>query len=405
MNVESAARESVRSWTDQQRILAAIRGEVPDRIPFVPRLEFWYRARRRNGTLPPELRDLSLVEIASHLGVGYYSNIPDFTDSQGDDMLDQALGIIRLPVLPFKVTLEGVERRVERRGQETTVEYRTPAGTFCTSSVLTEEMLQAGASDPWVTKRAIGEPRHFAPVSYVFSHLRIEPQSSGYQTARQCMGESGIVVGYVSSRVCPIHHVMTYLMSMEQFFYALQDCPTEVERLAESMEPFYQRIKDLAASSLAEVVLLGANYDDSITYPAFFRKYFLPPLRNYAELLHHKGKYLMTHTDGENRLLLPLYLEADFDIADSLCPYPMTRCRLEEIREAFANRITIWGGIPSILLCEGSASREEFRHFIDNLLDRYGHESRFVLGVSDMVTADAEWDRLQYIAQSVARLV
>ncbi len=38
--------------THRERILAAIRGETPDRLPWVPRLEFWYRARIRQGTLP-----------------------------------------------------------------------------------------------------------------------------------------------------------------------------------------------------------------------------------------------------------------------------------------------------------------------------------------------------------------
>ena len=49
--------------TDHDRILAAIRGDIPDRLPWVPRLEFWYRARRRKGTLPAEFQSLSLSEI------------------------------------------------------------------------------------------------------------------------------------------------------------------------------------------------------------------------------------------------------------------------------------------------------------------------------------------------------
>ena len=155
------------------------------------------------------------------------------------------------------------------------------------------------------------------------------------------------------------------------------------------------------AEAPAAVILLGANYDDSITFPRFFEKHILPPLADYAERLHRRGKYLMTHTDGENRRLLPLYLRAGFDVADSVCPHPMTRSTLEEIRAAFAGRITIWGGIPSILLCPESAGEEDFRRAIDDLLARYGHESRFVLGVADMVTADADWARLQYITARV----
>jgi hypothetical protein len=82
----------------------------------------------------------------------------------------------------------------------------------------------------------------------------------------------------------------------------------------------------------------------------------------------------------------------------------MTRMTLDEIRAVLADRITIWGGIPSVLLCRDSAGDAQFRRWIDDLVDRFGHESRFVLGVSDMVTADAEWDRLGYISDRIARL-
>ncbi|MGD0125972.1 MAG: uroporphyrinogen decarboxylase family protein [Terriglobia bacterium] len=389
---------------DRQRILAAIRGETPDRLPFVPRLEFWYRARRLNHSLPSDLESLTLMEIADRLGVSYYAVVPDFTDCTDDEAADRALGIVHQSVLPFRVTLGDVDRRVLSRGRRTVVEYHTPVGSIRTTSEYTDEMIAAGASDPYLTGHAIRGLADFEVVGHIFSHLKVEPQFSGYEVMRERVGERGIVVAYASSYACPIQHILAELMPMDQFFYALHDYPATVERLAEQMEPYYQAIRTIAADSPAEVILLGSNYDDSITPPPFFRKYLLTPLREYAEVLHRRGKYLMNHTDGENRLLLNLYREAGFDIADSLCPYPMTRCRLEEIREAFADRITIWGGIPSILLCPDKATDGEFRQFIDDLLIRYGHQSHFVLGVSDMVTADADWDRVRYIADRVSSL-
>lgn len=36
--------------THRERILAAIRGEVSDRLPWIPWLEFRHRARMRRGT-------------------------------------------------------------------------------------------------------------------------------------------------------------------------------------------------------------------------------------------------------------------------------------------------------------------------------------------------------------------
>ena len=57
-----------------------------------------------------------------------------------------------------------------------------------------------------------------------------------------------------------------------------------------------------------------------------------------------------------------------------------------------------------ILLCPSSASEEQFRGFVDDLVARYARESHLILGVSDMVTADSDWDRLQYITEKVASI-
>jgi len=400
----SKPQGSAREMTDRQRILAAIRGQPPDRIAFVPRLDFWYRARRYANNFPPAMQGLTLMEIADRLGVGTYATVPDYSSGEGDAMADHGLGIIRLPVMPYKVTMEDVDRRVLSLGREIVVEYRTPFGTVRTAMVYTEEMLAGGCSAPNYTEHPIRDPKDLGAVGYIFEHLKVEPQTEGYDAARQAIGERGIVVANTIGRASPMQHLMMGLMTVEQFVYAMQDCPAALERLAEQMQPFFDTVKSCAAESSAEVVLLGGNYDVSVTHPHFFRKHILPPLRQYADQLHSKGKYLMTHTDGENYLLLPLYLEAGFDVADSLCPFPMTRCRLEEIREALGDGITIWGGIPSVMLCPESASWDEFQKFVDDLLNCYGHQSHFILGVSDMVPGDADWARVEYIAKRVAAL-
>jgi uroporphyrinogen-III decarboxylase len=389
--------------THRERILAAIRGKTPDRLPWVPRLEFWFRVRMRQGTLPPGLQSLTLTEIADRLGVGCYASIPDFTDAAVENaMIDRTLGLFHLPVIPYHITLEDVDRRVTRHGQETVVEYHTPAGSIRTASVFTEEMLDAGASMSWTTEHAIREPRDFEVVGHIFSHLRVEPHLEGYLARRAEVGEQGLAIGYLLGTAGPIHHIMKEFMPLEQFFYALHDYPEKVHRLAEQIEPFFQQIQQIGAASPAEVLLLGGNYDDSITYPNFFEKYIFPALHDYAEVLHREGKFLMTHTDGENQRLFPLYRRAGFDIADSVCPYPMTQCRLEEIRANFGDHVTIWGGIPSTLLCASSTPEDEFRRSINETVERFARQSHFILGVSDMVTADCEWDRMQYITEKVA---
>jgi hypothetical protein len=354
------------------------------------------------NTLPNEFKRLTLPEIIEKLNVGWYANIPDWTDFDStEDNLDLPLGILRSKSLPYKTILEGVDRRITIRGNETIVEYITPVGSVFTTTVLTDDMRQAGVSAPYITTHAINESKDIDIVGYIFSHVKVVPALDGYLSLRDQIGDKGIAVAFASANACPIHHVLRTLMPMDKFFFAMMENPGKIYWLAEQMEEYYQSIKEIAASTPAEVVIHGGNYDDSITYPPFFQEHILPQLRDYAGTLHKQGKYLMTHTDGENHDLLSHYLDAEIDIADSLCPAPMTKCHLDEVRNVFKNRITIWGGIPSVLLCSHSCDWNDFKRFIDDLLFRYGHESHFILGVSDMVTADADLDRLQYITDRV----
>src|SRR5208337_3895020 len=139
-------------------------------------------------------------------------------------------------------------------------------------TVFTEEMLDAGASMPWVVEHALREPRDFDVAGYIFSHLKIEPHLKGYLARRDEVGEHGVTIGYLLGTACPMQHIMKELMPLDQFFYALHDYPEKVQRLAEQMEPLYQQLEEIGANSPAEAIFLGGNYDDSITYPAFFEK-------------------------------------------------------------------------------------------------------------------------------------
>jgi hypothetical protein len=124
-------------------------------------------------------------------------------------------------------------------------------------------------------------------------------------------------------------------------------------------------------------------------------------LKNVAEVLHAAGKQLLTHTDGENRALLPLYPACGFDIAESVCPYPMTQNTLAEIRAGMGPETTVWGGIPSVTLLENSTPDPAFENYLDALFDELGTGDHLILGVSDNVPPDANLTRLNEIRKRV----
>ena len=238
--------------TDRERMLAAIRGEPVDRIPVVPRLEFWYRARKRNGSLPSELSGLALPEIVERLGIGHYAVVPDFTDLRDEThMIDRTLGLFQLPTLAYEYALEGVERTVTKTDRETVVEYRTPAGSIRTAFIFTDAMLDAGASMPWTTVEPIREPADFDVLRYIFANVRVRPRPEGHLEVRRRVGERGLAIGYTLGTASPMQHIMKELMTTERFFYAVADYPDKVLELAEAMEPFYAGMKRIVADSPA----------------------------------------------------------------------------------------------------------------------------------------------------------
>jgi hypothetical protein len=117
--------------------------------------------------------------------------------------------------------------------------------------------------------------------------------------------------------------------------------------------------------------------------------------------VHNAGKLLLTHTDGENKALLPLYRSCGFDVAESVCPHPMTMYTLKEIREGLGPKITAWGGIPSIALLDGTMEDEEFDGYIDKIFNDLGTVEHLILGVSDNVPPDANLSRFEKIEQKI----
>jgi len=227
------------------------------------------------------------------------------------------------------------------------------------------------------------------------------PNHDGYAAEAERIGQRGFVVAYVHAAASPMHFLQRDVMPVETFFFELHDRPDEVRSLAEAISGYWEEMLTIAAACPAEVFLLGANYDSAIQYPRFFAEHIKPGLAQFAEALHNQGKYLLTHTDGENWGLLEHYVASRIDIADSVCPAPMTRLSIGQVREAFGGRITIMGGIPSVALVKDSMTDAQFEKYLDEFFSQIGRGDHLILGVSDTTPPAAEFRRLLAVAKRV----
>jgi 5-methyltetrahydrofolate--homocysteine methyltransferase len=174
-------------------------------------------------------------------------------------------------------------------------------------------------------------------------------------------------------------------------------------QLAEIMEEHYNQALKICADSPAEAVMWGANFDDMITYPAYFEEEILPWIRRASDTLGAKGKILLCHCDGENAGLMDLLGDSGMHVAEAITPYPMTKVKIEEYYRRWSDKVTIFGGIPEHFLLEESATDEEFETYLDHFFKAVAPGKRLIVGIGDTTPAHAVFDRLIRIGERVEK--
>jgi uroporphyrinogen-III decarboxylase len=360
---------------ERERVLAVLRRQRPDRVPWVARLELWYNARIATGTMPERFRGCSLWEIDRALGIG-----------------------IRVLAEVVKLQTDGFETRTTTRGDEILTEYITPIGTVTTRQVYNEMMRSSGITSPYLTEHIIKCPDDYDVAEYIFEHTRPVPCYENYQKIADQVGGDGFVLG--GKIECPYQHWLVRLTGYETAFAHLHDFGARTERFLRFLTDWTREVYRVMVDSPAEVILSGDNFDGRITHPGLFRKYCAPFFKEFASELHERGKWLASHIDGDPLPLLQVFPESGIDIAESLAPAPMTRAELTDAQRIWGGRMRIWSGIPSAILCP-STSEEDFERFVDDLFNNAVPAGNLILGVGDNIVADAILDRVIRISELV----
>ncbi|MBW2310669.1 MAG: corrinoid protein [Deltaproteobacteria bacterium] len=391
--------------THRQRILMAARGEMPDVLPYVPRIDLWYNANSVAESLPERHKGRTQDEISRAEGWALHKIVPEFLNVQRpEDNLHRALGIYSLKELVFSYTFPSdVEIKVKNVGDYTYVEYHTPVGMVSTATVYTDEMRKAGASLLWIEEHVIKKAEDYRAVGYIFENLKLTPNFDEFIKWKNGIGEDGVAVTMASLASSPMHHIQKEFLDATQFYYHYHDHQKEMRGLAERMENFYTQILKIIADSPAEAVLWGANYDDMITYPAYFEKEIAPWIGKAAEALGSKGKIAICHCDGENLGLMDLIRDSGMHVAEAVTPHPMTKVKIDEYYQRWSEKLTIWGGIPEVLLMAETATDEDLESYLNYLFKAVAPGRRFIVGIADTTPARAVFDRLVRIGERVEK--
>jgi len=359
--------------TEKQRILAAAHKQPVDKLPFGARIDVWYNYHAGHDTLPEKYREW---------------NIPDI-------LRDQGAGIELRHGYLWKVEYRDTEVVVCKDPPFTTTEYRTPKGTVSMKTMFTP---QEGPWVPYELELPFKSADDYPAIEHLLENTVLVPYLDDYLKKVEMVGEDGIVI-CSAPEYSPMQEIMRKIMGYEMFFYELNDHPSKVEHLYELMKGVvWQKLKILAESPV-EMPMVCGNWSDDIHTPVF-RKYFVPWFQEAGEFLHSKGKLTLAHIDGEMKRLIPMFLETGIDIAEAWSPAPMTSVSTAELRKAWGDKVTIWGGVPAILF-EPQYSDEEFDAYVKHLLQEIAPGYNFIVGMGDNLAFDGKIERVGRIAELI----
>jgi len=397
--------------TKKERILTAMRGELPDILPYTPRFDLWYNSNSYRGTLPKRHQGRTADEIARAEGWALHKVIPELLEVvDPQENVTRGIGLYSLKENGYKINFSPnvrLEVKKTRRGDEesTRVEYHTPKGVVSTKEVINEEMRNAGVSITWVQEHAIKRPEDYKTWAYIFENITITPDYERYRAWQKRIGEDGVAVMMGTFSASPIHHIQRDFLDATEFFFHYNDHHKEMHHLAEAIGLVYDQILKVAADSPAEVVLWGANYDDMITYPPYFQKELTPWLRKASEYLASRGKLVICHCDGENQGLIDLIADSGMHVAEAVCCAPMTKLPIETYYERWSKpgKLTLMGGLIQSLLSPATASVDELNSYLDHFFKAVAPGRRIIMSVADTTPPNADFDRLALVGERIEK--
>jgi uroporphyrinogen-III decarboxylase len=361
--------------THRDRALAAMRGEPVDRMPFIARMDLWYGFHHNRGTLPHPYEHAGLWDIQRDLGVGIFG-----------------FGVWDVSFYKLTHYLEVVK---SSDGGTTTTEYRTPYGTLTCRDRMAEELAEAAGAGARI-EFPFKSSADYDALMYLIEHTMVQENFEEYGRFVDSIGGDGLALPF--SGHLPAHQLMLQFMGYERFYYELFENEDRVEELVDTLTDKQHDILALAVKCPVQAIEVGGNYDEQMTPPPIFDRFFAPFYYKARKLLSLAGKVLVVHGDGEMKVLLTSLVDCGVQVVEALTPSPMTSIDVRRTREIWKDKVAMWGGLPSVILTE-VFSDAEFERYMEDLFDAVASGDRFILGFGDNVPTDALFHRVKRVAE------
>lgn len=365
-----------------ERLLAALRRQEVDRIPWSPFLAYWWEHQ------PQQIQERGQVWFLKEIGAdpllrGFATPFTS-SDIHGVDYYPDS----------FYNPIPGCETRREVKGDDWRVQHVTPVGTLTTLS-----RYSAAGNTRFVVEHPVKQREDYKILSYIVERMVIEPNYEPIQQAIEELGEDGLYMPLISPFLkTPFQALVEHFVGTQQLVYDLVDYPEEVEALLAVMSERAMEAVQIAVESPAEAFITWEDSSTTNVSPTIFARYIAPEITRWGQAVHAAGKLLVHHACGHVRALLPTMAEEAIDAVESLSPPPTGNIEVWEAQEILGSRVGVIGGIePTYFL---NFDLDGLRDYVEELLTQV-NPCHYVLANSDSCPPGVSVEKFRLVTEIV----
>jgi len=355
--------------TSRERLLAAIRHQEPDRVPVSPRIGAFLNEYYGHAGWMYELKAAQEFGFDPLVFLGSpYPNCVRQWHASYDDLED-----VR------------VQLSTERHPTYTLIRRRidTPAGPLSDCVRQYKGGIGYGSSpNPHWEERLVKEETDLERLAYLLP----TPTKAAFEPVAEMadvVGDRGLIQVTIESA---IDHRAGWAYELVDMMVAAYEKPAFLRALLNLFHR-YCLAETRCALEAGVPIIFTPWYFASMSAgwsPKLYQEWFLPLIKEQADLIHDLGGLLHFYDDGKCMAILPWLREVGVDIISTLAPPPVGDVDLKAAKDLVGDRICLNGNIDLIYVIK-MGRPEQIREAVRQAIVDAAPGGGLILGTSDSI--------------------
>ena len=355
--------------TSRERMMAAMRHKIPDRVPVAPDI---------SNMIPCRLTGKPFWEIYLNQSPPLWKAYLDAVKYYGMDGWVVAHSVKLKQETPINVTENIYKQNNSWKAVRT---YHTPDGD------LREVIVSPIADSPTPIEKLIKNFKEdFKKIRHLYSKV-VGYDDSVLQELKSSVGESGVISTYVG--VPGFHEFLSFFHgNLEAVVYAYMDEPELFQELCDLHEKKELSKLEILLDRGIDAILTGGSGSVTLQSPEIWSKLSFPTIKEITKRCHQAGVISGIHSCGKEEFLIQKCAEeTDLDYVNPLELPPMGDCTISGIRQKIGEKLCLMGNLHTtdtmLFGSEETVRRESLQAILDG-----GIHGNFILSTGDQPGRD-----------------